>query len=120
MREVLIASPSAAARGLSTLKIFAHGASVRLMGLVKHRRRISVVNPMPARRRIPAILLCALLVALAGTAHASGPTLTATPHQQRTRAADAGILPLWDTSWWITLRATLDCQHGPDNLDKRE
>ncbi|HVN85969.1 MAG TPA: hypothetical protein VMW17_14105 [Candidatus Binatia bacterium] len=53
-----------------------------------------------------ALVLLIVLASLARVAHAAGPTLTAVPHQQRTRAADAGIVPLWDTRWWITLRAT--------------
>ena len=29
-----------------------------------------------------------------------------TPQQLRTRATDAGPVPLWDTSWWVVIQAT--------------
>lgn len=32
------------------------------------------------------------------------PSLTVTPHQVRTQIP--GLVPLWDTSWWVTFRAT--------------
>jgi hypothetical protein len=59
-----------------------------------------------SRRAVPNAAGGVVLIWLAATAHAGGLTLTAAPHQQRARASDAGIVPLWDTSWWITLRAT--------------
>lgn len=40
-------------------------------------------------------------------AHAgAAPGLVATAHQQRTLAAGSGFLGLWETSWWLALRAT--------------
>lgn len=39
-------------------------------------------------------------------AAAPPPSLTVTPQQLRTRATDAGPVPLWDTSWWIAIQAT--------------
>jgi len=33
------------------------------------------------------------------------PSLTVTAQQLRTRATDAGPVPLWDTSWWVTIQA---------------
>ncbi|MBI1817841.1 MAG: hypothetical protein HYR72_22930 [Deltaproteobacteria bacterium] len=48
-----------------------------------------------------------ILLFLTSFAHAgAAPSLAATPHQRRTLAADSGWIKLWDTAWWITLRAT--------------
>lgn len=37
---------------------------------------------------------------------ASPPSLAVTPQQLRTRATNAGPVPLWDTSWWVAVQAT--------------
>ena len=49
-------------------------------------------------------LVCALS-SQTGNA-APPPSLTVTPQQLRTRATDAGPVPLWDTSWWVVILAT--------------
>jgi hypothetical protein len=51
-------------------------------------------------------LALVILPFFATTAHAgTAPSLSATPYQLRTAAPDAGIIPLWDTSWWITVQS---------------
>jgi hypothetical protein len=58
------------------------------------------------RREVCAAVLVALLLAAGRTPAEAGPTVTAIPHQSRVRANDPlSIVPLWDTTWWITLQA---------------
>jgi hypothetical protein len=58
----------------------------------------------PVERSVPGLVMGALLLASATFATAS-PTIMAAPHQTRTRVPDAVIVPLWHTTWWITLAA---------------
>jgi hypothetical protein len=57
---------------------------------------------------IPFLFVLGLVCALSShtAAAAPPPSPAVTPQQLRTRATDAGPLPLWDTSWWITVQAT--------------
>jgi hypothetical protein len=56
---------------------------------------------------IPFLLALGLVCTLSSQiAAAAPPSLTVTPQQLRTRATDAGPVPLWDTSWWVVVQAT--------------
>jgi hypothetical protein len=55
------------------------------------------------------VVLCGLVFTCGqghGAAAAGAPSLTATAQQVRTRTRTVGLLPLWDTSWWVTVQAS--------------